>query len=101
MIDPNGGWGGARERNGWGRMGGPADSSETASTAAAGMASAPPPLAGAPGGAARVSSCDGAATRPAPAVEERMTRCLVVDDDAEIRNSLQDYLQKFGVTVST
>ncbi|SEL42847.1 two-component system, OmpR family, response regulator [Roseateles sp. YR242] len=30
-----------------------------------------------------------------------MTRCLVVDDDAEIRSSLQDYLQKFSVTVNT
>ncbi|MDM4766624.1 response regulator transcription factor [Pelomonas sp. SE-A7] len=30
-----------------------------------------------------------------------MTRCLVVDDDAEIRNSLQQYLQGFAMQVST
>lgn len=30
-----------------------------------------------------------------------MTRCLVVDDDAEIRSSLQDYLKNFGVVVAT
>jgi two-component system OmpR family response regulator len=33
-------------------------------------------------------------------MEERMTRCLVVDDDAEIRTSLQAYLQQFAMTVS-
>jgi two-component system OmpR family response regulator len=30
-----------------------------------------------------------------------MTRCLVVDDDVEIRESLQDYLGQFGITVRT
>jgi two-component system OmpR family response regulator len=29
-----------------------------------------------------------------------MIRCLVVDDDAEIRASLQDYLQRFGMEVA-
>ena len=29
-----------------------------------------------------------------------MTRCLVVDDDADIRNSLQQLLQRFGMSVS-
>ena len=29
-----------------------------------------------------------------------MTRCLVVDDDREIRVALQEYLQRFGMTVS-
>jgi two-component system OmpR family response regulator len=29
-----------------------------------------------------------------------MIRCLVVDDDAEIRASLQDYLQRFGMEVT-
>ena len=29
-----------------------------------------------------------------------MTHCLVVDDDREIRESLQDYLLQFGITVS-
>lgn len=29
-----------------------------------------------------------------------MTRCLVVDDDADIRQGLQDYLQRFGFAVS-
>jgi two-component system OmpR family response regulator len=30
-----------------------------------------------------------------------MTRCLVVDDDAEIRTSLQTYLERFSMTVTT
>ncbi len=30
-----------------------------------------------------------------------MTRCLVVDDDAEIRHTVSDYLRRFGMTVST
>ncbi len=30
-----------------------------------------------------------------------MTRCLVVDDDREIREALQEFLQRFGMTVST
>ncbi|HSW03184.1 response regulator transcription factor [Aquabacterium sp.] len=30
-----------------------------------------------------------------------MTTCLVVDDDLEIRASVQDFLQRFGMTVST
>lgn len=29
-----------------------------------------------------------------------MTSCLVVDDDADIRASVQDYLQRFGITTS-
>ncbi len=29
-----------------------------------------------------------------------MTRCLVVDDDRDIRSALQDYLQRFGMTVT-
>ena len=29
-----------------------------------------------------------------------MTRCLVVDDDHEIRVALQEYLQRFGMSVS-
>jgi two-component system OmpR family response regulator len=35
-----------------------------------------------------------AATRPS------MIRCLVVDDDLEIRGALQDYLQRFGMQVA-
>ena len=34
-------------------------------------------------------------------LEDTMTRCLVVDDDAEIRHSVSDYLRRFGMTVST
>ena len=30
-----------------------------------------------------------------------MTRCLIVDDDSEIRNALQDYLQRFGMSVAS
>jgi two-component system OmpR family response regulator len=30
-----------------------------------------------------------------------MTRCLVVDDDAEIRTSLETYLERFGLAVTT
>ena len=30
-----------------------------------------------------------------------MTRCLVVDDDPEIRAGLADYLQRFGMEVQT
>ena len=30
-----------------------------------------------------------------------MIRCLVVDDDSEIRTAVQDYLQRFGMAVST
>ncbi|MGH6645506.1 response regulator [Aquabacterium sp.] len=30
-----------------------------------------------------------------------MNRCLVVDDDGEIRDSVRDYLQRFGMTVTT
>ncbi len=30
-----------------------------------------------------------------------MNRCLVVDDDCEIRDGVRDYLQRFGMTVST
>lgn len=30
-----------------------------------------------------------------------MNRCLVVDDDGEIRDGVRDYLQRFGMTVST
>ncbi|WP_369973835.1 response regulator [Pelomonas sp. KK5] len=33
--------------------------------------------------------------------EETMTRCLVVDDDAEIRHAVSDYLGRFGMEVST
>ncbi|CAH0348044.1 response regulator transcription factor [Aquabacterium sp. CECT 9606] len=30
-----------------------------------------------------------------------MNRCLVVDDDGEIRDSVRDYLQRFGMAVTT
>lgn len=30
-----------------------------------------------------------------------MNRCLLVDDDGEIRDSVRDYLQRFGMTVTT
>jgi two-component system OmpR family response regulator len=30
-----------------------------------------------------------------------MNKCLVVDDDGEIRDGVRDYLQRFGMTVST
>jgi len=30
-----------------------------------------------------------------------MNRCLLVDDDGEIRESVRDYLQRFGMTVTT
>lgn len=30
-----------------------------------------------------------------------MTRCPVVDDDAEIRDAVRDYLQRFGITATT
>lgn len=30
-----------------------------------------------------------------------MNRCLVVDDDGDIRDSVRDYLQRFGMTVTT
>jgi two-component system, OmpR family, response regulator len=48
-----------------------------------------------------VSSVTGSGMPPGPSVESCMTRCLVVDDDAEIRRSLEEYLQKFSVAVST
>jgi two-component system, OmpR family, response regulator len=34
-------------------------------------------------------------------MDDPMIRCLVVDDDSEIRSSLQDFLQRFGMTVAT
>ncbi|HEY1396191.1 response regulator transcription factor [Roseateles sp.] len=48
-----------------------------------------------------VSSMTGLGMPPSLPVESCMTRCLVVDDDAEIRRSLDEYLQKFSVAVST
>jgi CheY-like chemotaxis protein len=30
-----------------------------------------------------------------------MIRCLVVDDDGEIRTAVRDYLRRFGMLVST
>ncbi|WP_343633442.1 response regulator transcription factor [Roseateles sp.] len=100
-------WGGQRDPNGWkrlgstsGLMGEPADAILPATRTLMG---APPARANeaSSGDDARVSSEPGSGARPVPVVEERMTRCLVVDDDAGIRDSLQDYLHKFGVTVST
>lgn len=41
-----------------------------------------------------------AAARLAP-TEDTMTRCLVVDDDAEIRHSVGDYLRRFGMDITT
>ncbi|WP_310732456.1 response regulator transcription factor [Roseateles aquatilis] len=87
-------WGGERARDGWRRLGGP-DGDPSPPAVLARLQS------GAGRGGARVSCGAGAGSGSVPVVEERMTRCLVVDDDAEIRDSLQDYLQKFGVTVST
>jgi two-component system OmpR family response regulator len=34
-------------------------------------------------------------------IPQTMNKCLVVDDDGEIRDGVRDYLQRFGMTVST
>jgi len=47
-----------------------------------------------------LSSSASASSQVAP-TEDTMTRCLVVDDDAEIRHSVSDYLRRFGMEVST
>ena len=56
---------------------------------------ASPPLQG------RFLSGSASASSQAAPTEDTMTRCLVVDDDAEIRHSVSDYLRRFGMEIFT
>jgi two-component system, OmpR family, response regulator len=62
-----------------------------------------PPAAGVPFPGAPAALIEHLSNRLAPRVPKEdvpMIRCLLVDDDGEIRASVQDYLQRFDMTVS-